>query len=249
MILCIWNCVTIPVEIAFNPASYDSYAITTFNFIIDFMFFLDIILNFRTTYHNHGTGEEVITSKQIASNYLRGGRFWIDILSTIPFDTALTPIFKDKNYITEKFQLLSMLKLFRVLRLSRIITYMNSTDEVKLSLRLFKLCLFLLLYIHCTACLLYYIANMERDTEEWIPSQYSYYGHERTIYEEGISTKYMVSFYNSILALTGNDIYPSSWYQYLFSSAFLISGALINANIFGTIAVIAATFNRKAQRF
>lgn len=61
--------------------------------------------------------------------------------------------------------------------------------------------------------------------------------------------KYIVSFYNSILSLTGNDIYPRTFLQFIVASILLICGALINANIFGTIAVIAATFNRKAQRF
>jgi len=58
-----------------------------------------------------------------------------------------------------------MLKLFRILRLSRIISYMNSTDDVKLSLRLFKLCFFLLLYIHCTACLLFLISSYGHEDE------------------------------------------------------------------------------------
>ena len=56
----------------------------------------------------------------------------------------------------------------------------------------------------------------------------------------------MVSVYNSILALTGNEIYPANLAQFSLSSVLLVCGALINANIFGTIAVIAQTFNRKA---
>ena len=35
----------------------------------------------------------------------------------------------------------------------------------------------------------------------------------------------------------------------MFKSLLLIAGALVNANIFGTIAVLVASFNRKAQRF
>ena len=62
-----------------------------------------------------------------------------------------------------------MLKLLRILRLSRIITYMNSTDDVKLSLRLFKLCLFLVLYIHCSACLLFFVATYNNEND-WIPA-------------------------------------------------------------------------------
>jgi hypothetical protein len=42
-----------------------------------------------------------------------------------------------------------MLKLLRVLRLGRIITYMNSTDEIKLSLKLLKVFFFLVMYLHC----------------------------------------------------------------------------------------------------
>jgi hypothetical protein len=49
----------------------------------------------------------------------------------------------------------------------------------------------------------------------------------------------MVSFYNSILALTGNDIFPVKNLLFTISSLMLIGGALVNANIFGTIAVIA----------
>mmetsp|Transcript_11980 Transcript_11980/g.18513 ORF Transcript_11980/g.18513 Transcript_11980/m.18513 type:complete len:105 (-) Transcript_11980:1057-1371(-) len=103
-----------------------------------------------------------------------------------------------------------MLKLFRVLRLSRIINYMNSTDEVKLSLKLFQLCLYLILYIHCAACLLYGVASVDM---KWKPSQLNYYPFEpeMTIYKSGTHVKYVLSFYNSILMLTGNDIYPSGF--------------------------------------
>mmetsp|Transcript_7603 Transcript_7603/g.11822 ORF Transcript_7603/g.11822 Transcript_7603/m.11822 type:complete len:108 (+) Transcript_7603:1919-2242(+) len=107
-----------------------------------------------------------------------------------------------------------MLKLFRVLRLSRIINYMNSTDEVKLSLKLFQLCLYLILYIHCTACLLFYIANIDKS---WEPGQLTYYKDdlydpEYFYEEESTHMKYIISFYNSILMLTGNDIYPQNFF-------------------------------------
>ena len=47
----------------------------------------------------------------------------------------------------------------------------------------------------------------------------------------------------------GNDIMPKSKYHLYTAYTFLISGAFINAQIFGTIAVIVQTFNRKAQKF
>ena len=214
------------------------------NYAIDFLFFFDIILNFRTSTQDRN-GEEVISPKVIAINYVTEGRFWIDVLSTIPFELIMAKIFDIAD--AQKFQILSMLKLFRVLRLGRIIAYMNSTNDVKLSLRLFKLFFFLVLYIHCTACLLYYVARFD-ESYPWIPAYNSYYAVDKPFEQESLGWKYILTFYYSILSLTGNDIYPRSTYQVILSCCLLISGALINANIFGTIAVILQMFNIKSQR-
>ena len=54
-----------------------------------------------------------------------------------------------------------MLKLFRLMRLERFITYMNTTEEMKLSLNLLKLIFFLVLYVHIVGCLLYYLVQSE----------------------------------------------------------------------------------------
>ena len=54
------------------------------NYLIDILFFIDIILNFRTTYQNSQTGEEVIQIKDIQLKYLKG-MFIIDVLATVPF--------------------------------------------------------------------------------------------------------------------------------------------------------------------
>ncbi len=53
--------------------------------LIDFIFFIDIIINFRTTFIHPRTGDEESKPKVIAKNYLKG-RFWIDLLASIPFD-------------------------------------------------------------------------------------------------------------------------------------------------------------------
>lgn len=150
--------------------------ITITNHIIDFFFFLDIIMNFRTSYQNILTGDEIIIPKEIAINYIKG-RFWLDCVSSIPFDVLVSIFFE--NEFSEKFSLLSMLKLLRVLRLSRMINYMNSTDDIKLSLRLFNVCFFLILYIHCTACLWFYVSSIN---DSWYPNQLSYYGIEENFY-------------------------------------------------------------------
>lgn len=55
--------------------------------ICDALFFLDMLANFRTSYVSQKTGLEVTDTKMIACNYLsHRGTFWIDLVSTLPFD-------------------------------------------------------------------------------------------------------------------------------------------------------------------
>ena len=57
--------------------------------MVDFSFFLDIVISFRTTFMDFRTGQEVLNSKLIAKNYLLD-RFWIDLLSMIPLDDMIS---------------------------------------------------------------------------------------------------------------------------------------------------------------
>ena len=48
----------------------------------------------------------------------------------------------------------------------------------------------------------------------------------------------MYCFYNLMLVLFGNDLIPVNVSQYIIMSIFLLCGALVNAQFFGTIVVI-----------
>lgn len=117
-----------------------------FNHIIDGIFAVDIILNFRTTLTLESTGIEITNPKQIAIHYLTG-RFIVDIIATVPFDSILEGLAGKE--VSGKLSLLSTLKIFRVLRLMKIISYLNASENTKHSLKIFKLLFYLIIYIHC----------------------------------------------------------------------------------------------------
>jgi hypothetical protein len=72
MVLAIYNCIQVPFSIAFIPEDKAGPIEFAFNQIIDFIFILDVVITFRTTYINEETGVEVIQTKQIAIKYLMG---------------------------------------------------------------------------------------------------------------------------------------------------------------------------------
>ena len=128
---------------------------TAINAIIDTLFLVDIIISFRTTYVDPSTGDEIQDLRQIANHYLRS-RFWLDLLATIPIDQFAELIVQES---VTALQMFGLLKLVRVLRLGRIIAYLNLKDDVKMSLKLMKLVFFLVIYIHCWACLWFLIVK------------------------------------------------------------------------------------------
>ena len=94
IILAVYNSIFLPFEIAFKPEYTDYDYVYWFNKCVDISFCFDIILNFRTTFLNPITGEEIKKSSTIAWNYFVG-KFWIDLISTIPFEDVLVLLPQD----------------------------------------------------------------------------------------------------------------------------------------------------------
>ena len=103
------------------------------NTLIDICFGIDIFVNFRTTFYHPVTGDEISNLRIIRTSYCRG-RFILDLLSTVPFDNIFS-IFSDTD--SHILALFSLLKLFRVNRLGRIIARLNVSEDTKNSLKLF----------------------------------------------------------------------------------------------------------------
>ena len=104
---------------------------------------------------------------------------------------------------------------------------------------------FLILYLHLQGCIWFFIVMQD---ETWIPPL-DYVWVETTFYSEPIFNQYFLSVYHSILMLTGNDIGPRGNLQTMFICATLMGGAIVNANLFGELAVIVTTLNLKSSRF
>ena len=62
MCLALFNCFFVPIQVSFQPEALESWAFGFANYVIDFCFFIDIIVNFRTIYINH-KGEEITDLK------------------------------------------------------------------------------------------------------------------------------------------------------------------------------------------
>jgi hypothetical protein len=240
--LTLYNCINIPFIVAFDGAFTESITFVVFDYIIDFCFFLDIVFNFRTTYVNSKTGTEVIDPKKVLLNYTLHGRFFVDLLATIPFEIVASVILPDNNF---SFQLFGLMKLVRLLRLGRIITYMKFKQGIKIGFRIFQLLFFLLLLVHWIGCIWYMLVS---DKDSWLPPKDLDAG-ETNFYDIGSMRQYTVVFYYAILLIVGNESAPRTTEQTIFSSLVVIIGAIVTAFIFGNMAALMATINKKDSHF
>ena len=127
--------------------------------MIDLVFLTDIILNFRTSFLDDASGEEVMDPKLIMMSYLFSLRFVIDVLSTVP----LSDFFGNSSFL----QFLGTLKILRLARISSVIMNLNTSSETKATYKVIYLIFMMMMYIHVVGCLWY---QMTSENEEWIPN-------------------------------------------------------------------------------
>ena len=187
MLLATINWFQIPYVLAFVGINEDILLLNIMNAFIDVAFIIDVVINFRTSYVVETTGIEITNLKTIAINYLKG-KFAIDFLASLPLDmfSFMTSSGKENSFI---FQILGLLKLVRVLRLSKLITYLNLKSNVKMSLKLAKLIFFIVMFVHWLACVWFYI--VVQDYSWWPPLDDKYIVTQ--LYEMPQFTKYWVS--------------------------------------------------------
>ena len=101
------------------------------------------------------------------------------------------------------------------------------------------------MFIHCQACVWFLIVN---DDQEWMPPLDGI-DPDGYLYDDSLIRKYLISIYYSILLLTCNDITPKGEFQIFFCTSAVTLGAIINANIFGNMALIIQNLNLKNTEF
>ena len=72
ILFAIWNCIQVPYSLAFDVGIDSNIYTLCFNLFTDFIFIVDVIINFLTTYISEETGIESFSFKEISIQYLKG---------------------------------------------------------------------------------------------------------------------------------------------------------------------------------
>ncbi|CDQ74583.1 unnamed protein product [Oncorhynchus mykiss] len=248
LLLVIYTAIFTPYSAAFLLSDQEEAAMQTCGYcsplnvvdlIVDIMFIVDIVINFRTTYVN--TNDEVVSqSQRIAVHYFKGW-FLIDMVAAIPFDLL---IYRSGEETTT---LIGLLKTARLLRLVRVARKLDRYSEYGAAVLFLLMCTFALI-AHWLACIWYAIGNVERAGAArigWLDSLGDQLGkpYNQTVPGSGpsIRDKYVTALYFTFSSLTSvgfGNISPNTNSEKIFSICVMLIGSLMYASIFGNVSAI-----------
>ncbi|KAK2849943.1 hypothetical protein Q7C36_008726 [Tachysurus vachellii] len=220
---------------------YSCSPLNVVDLMVDIMFIIDILINFRTTYVN--TNEEVVSHPgKIAVHYFKGW-FLIDMVAAIPFDLL---IFGSGS--EETTTLIGLLKTARLLRLVRVARKLDRYSEYGAAVLMLLMCIFALI-AHWLACIWYAIGNVEKNFLEqkigWLDNLGVSIGKRYNLTDPNsgpsIKDKYVTALYFTFSSLTSvgfGNVSPNTNSEKIFSICVMLIGSLMYASIFGNVSAI-----------
>ncbi|KAM8823154.1 voltage-gated inwardly rectifying potassium channel KCNH2 isoform 2-T2 [Spinachia spinachia] len=224
-------------EATMHSCGYSCSPLNVVDLIVDIMFIIDILINFRTTYVN--TNDEVVSHPvRIAVHYFKGW-FLIDMVAAIPFDLL---IYRSGEETTT---LIGLLKTARLLRLVRVARKLDRYSEYGAAVLFLLMCTFALI-AHWLACIWYAVGSVERNGSiGWLHTLGDQLGktYNSSILGSGpsIKDKYVTALYFTFSSLTSvgfGNVSPNTNSEKIFSICVMLIGSLMYASIFGNVSAI-----------
>ncbi|NWT17909.1 KCNH7 protein, partial [Vireo altiloquus] len=234
LLLVIYTAVFTPYSAAFllsdseeaqrHHCGYSCSPLNVVDLIVDIMFIIDILINFRTTYVN--INDEVVSHPgKIAIHYFKGW-FLIDMVAAIPFDLL---IFGSGS--EETTTLIGLLKTARLLRLVRVARKLDRYSEYGAAVLFLLMCTFALI-AHWLACIWYAIGNVEGQRTGWLHALGQQIGKPLNSSDPrrgpSIKDKYVTALYFTFSSLTSvgfGNVSPNTNSEKIFSICVMLIGS------------------------
>ncbi|KAF0717473.1 hypothetical protein As57867_002258, partial [Aphanomyces stellatus] len=248
--LCVvYTTCVVPVRISFSIEATGFASV--FETVIDVLFFIDIMFNFRTGIVNPVTGQVYYNKREIAKAYFRGW-FVIDFASTFPIESVAKLMYPDtptNTFQTARiFRGLKLARLLKLVRIRKISIMLTKFEEEVFSnqsvLALIKILLLLLFLAHLVACVWFYIAQA---------SSYSWayaFGYMNQDHAQVLTLQYLSSLYWAIVTMATvgyGDITPKTKNELVIAMFVMVIGVVVFGYIIGNITALVDNLNASGR--
>uniref|UniRef100_A0A673IAH9 Voltage-gated delayed rectifier potassium channel KCNH4 n=1 Tax=Sinocyclocheilus rhinocerous TaxID=307959 RepID=A0A673IAH9_9TELE len=237
--------VTVPYNVCFTVVGGRDEVSTPRNppsvsdILVEILFMLDIVLNFRTTFVST-SGQVVYDARSICVHYVTTWLF-VDLIAALPFD--LLYAFNVSVYFG-----VHLLKTVRLLRLLRLLQKLERYSQYSAVVLTLLMSMFALL-AHWMACVWYVIGRSEIENNS--PGSWDI-GQTGAVLGGGpsIRSSYVTSLYFALSSLTSvgfGNVSANTDSEKIFSICTMLIGALMHAAVFGNVtAIIQRMYSRRS---
>ncbi|AWP00762.1 putative potassium voltage-gated channel subfamily H member 8-like [Scophthalmus maximus] len=256
--------VTVPYNVCFTAVEMREDGISAArnppsvsDILVEILFIIDIVLNFRTTYVST-SGQVVYDARSICIHYVTSWLF-VDLIAALPFDL----LYAFNISVNFGVHLLKTVRLLRLLRLLQKLDRYSQYSAVVLTLLMSTFALL----AHWMACVWYFIGRSE--IESWLHELAKRLGtpyflwngsraRARTAGGSGttlsggpsVRSSYVTSLYFALSSLTSvgfGNVSANTDSEKIFSICTMLIGALMHAVVFGNVtAIIQRMYSRRS---
>jgi hypothetical protein len=228
IIFSVYNSILIPYQLAYSVQ--ESISLEVIDRLVDTTFIFDIAINFKTIYRDSYTDEDVRDGRKIALRYLFNGRFFVDLIASLPLEViSLLPFAS-----TTDLSFLGMLKLVRLLRLGRMITFLKANQKLKFSMKFAQLIFFLVLLLHWINCILYAVTKGDKS---WFPPKDLDFK-TTDAYDGTRLVKYFLYYYYAALTLVGSEMLPTTNLELIIFILLIFASTIVIGVVIGEFAAL-----------
>ena len=240
IVLVLYNTVLIPLELGFTSHfdGPDVADLAKWDIFVDCLFGVDILFSFSTQLRDR-RGDTIMDRRLIARTYMKYW-FWIDAVAVIPFEVLFLTISGKSG--GQSAGAIAMLKTVRLFRLGRLFKKLDKFSAANF-LRIIKLMLMYIMVCHWFACIWFWLAE-EYEAEDPNIAPYRWTVHAG-IEDASLKTQYGYSLHWALTAVLpgSGTVLPRTDEERAYADLVFISGALMNAFVFGNVAALIQSFD------
>ncbi|KAH8009950.1 hypothetical protein HPB51_023006 [Rhipicephalus microplus] len=166
LILLLMNLVLMPLHLGFFRLPGIEWQF--YSLFSDFMFFADMMLNFRTGIDDRKQGIVIMDPVQIRRHYLKGW-FPVDLVSSLPLDFLVLnwpAQYRNMDRRSTLSQLAKLISFVKLIKISRLFRYGGRTEQIMfyqttgVYLQLGNILALIFLAVHWHACLQFFVGSL-----------------------------------------------------------------------------------------